>query len=381
MKTAYFDCFSGISGNMILGALIDAGLDLNELKKKLRGLQLTAYGLQLKKIKKNGIAASYFDVAYKEKHHEHRNLRDIVSIINKSKISPSVKTKSVEIFTRLARAEAKIHGISVNKIHFHEVGAVDAIVDIVGAVCALEIMGIEEIYCSPLPVSRGYVNCAHGILPVPAPATAELTKNVPAYNSIVEGELVTPTGAAIITTLAKGFGSFPEMKTGSVGYGAGKADLDQPNVLRVFIGETPDKKTRDEIYSIETNIDDMNPQIFDDVSERLFSNSALDVYMTNIIMKKGRPGILLTVLCKENDIKTLSDIILAHTTSLGVRITKYQRSILDRTTKTIETKYGKIRVKAGILNGKTVNIQPEYEDCKKAAKKYGVSLKEVFKAC
>ncbi len=381
MKTIYFDCFSGISGNMILGALLDAGLNFNELKKKLKSLKLTAYSLQLEKVKKNGIAASYFEVQTSGRSSQHRNLSNIVSLINKSKLSASIKTKSIDIFTRLAKAEAKIHGVSIDKIHFHEVGAVDAIIDIVGAVCALEIMGIEEIYCSPLPVSRGYINCAHGILPVPAPATAELIKGIPVYGSRIYGELVTPTGAAIITSLAKSFGDCPEIKISAVGYGAGRMDLDQPNALRVLVGETPDKKSRETIYSIETNIDDMNPQIFEDVFEKLFSNGALDVYMTSIIMKKGRPGILLSVLARENDIKSLSDIILTNTTSLGVRITKYQRRILDRTTKTIGTKYGKIRVKIASLNGKTINIQPEYEECKKAAKKYGVPVKEVLKAC
>ena len=378
MKTIYFDCFSGISGNMILGALLDAGLNFNELKKKLKSLKLTAYSLQLEKVKKNGIAASYFEVQTSGRSSQHRNLSNIVSLINKSKLSASIKTKSIDIFTRLAKAEAKIHGVSVDKIHFHEVGAVDAIIDIVGAVCALEIMGIEEIYCSPLPVSRGYINCAHGILPVPAPATAELIKGIPVYGSRIYGELVTPTGAAIITSLAKSFGDCPEIKISAVGYGAGRMDLDQPNALRVLVGETPDKKSRETIYSIETNIDDMNPQIFDNVFEKLFSNGALDVYMTSIIMKKGRPGILLSVLAKENDIKSLSDIILTNTTSLGVRITKHQRRILDRTTKTIGTKYGKVRVKIGVLNGKTVNIQPEYEDCKKLSRKHAVPIKTIM---
>jgi len=378
MKTAYFDCFSGISGNMVLGALLDAGLNFNELKKKLKGLRLTAYGLRLKKIKKNGIAASYFEVQTSGRSSQHRGLSNIISLIKKSRLSSSVKEKSIEIFTRLAKAEAKIHGVSINKIHFHEVGAVDAIVDIVGAVCALEIMGIEEIYCSPLPVSRGYINCAHGILPVPAPATAELIKNIPTYNSDIEGELVTPTGAAIITALAKEFGTFPEMRIKAIGYGAGTIDLVQPNVLRVFIGETSDKNNAEDIYSIETNIDDMNPQIYEDVFEKLFEKGALDVYMTNITMKKGRPGILLTALSKKTNIEALSNIILTHTTALGVRITKFQRRILDRTTGTIHTKYGKIRVKIGIHDGKAVNIQPEYEDCRKAAKKHGIPLKTIM---
>lgn len=380
MKTAYFDCFSGISGNMVLGALLDAGLNFNELKKKLKGLRLTAYGLRLKKTKKNGIASSYFEVEVKAglDRPQHRGLNSITALIKKSSLSSSVKTKSIDIFTRLAKAEAKIHGVSINKIHFHEVGAVDAIVDIVGAVCALEIMEIEEIYCSPLPVSRGYINCAHGILPVPAPATAELIKNLPTYNSNFEGELVTPTGAAIITALAKEFGPFPEMRIKSIGYGAGKADLDQPNALRVFIGETSDKNNAEDIFSIETNIDDMNPQIYEDVFEKLFEKGALDVYMTNITMKKGRPGILLTALSKKTDIEALSNIILTHTTALGIRIARFQRHILDRTTETIDTKYGKIRVKIGIRDGKPVNIQPEYEDCRKAAKKHGVPLKNIM---
>ncbi len=380
MKTAYFDCFSGISGNMILGALLDSGLNFNELKKNIKGLRLTGYGLQLKKIRKNGISASYFEVNVRASRDrlQHRHLDNIVSLINRSKLSASVKTKSIDIFTRLAKAEAKIHGVPINKIHFHEVGAVDAIVDIVGTVCALEIMGLEEIYCSPLPVSRGYINCAHGILPVPAPATAELIKNIPTYNSDVEGELVTPTGAAIITTIAEKFGNFTEMAIRSIGYGAGKTDLDQPNVLRVFIGETSDKKNAEDIYSIETNIDDMNPQIYEDVFEKLFEKGALDVYMTNIIMKKGRPGILLTALSKKTDIEALSDIILTHTTALGVRIARFQRRILDRSTGTINTKYGKIRVKTGIRDGKAVNIQPEYEDCRSAAKKHGIPLKNIM---
>jgi len=380
MKTAYFDCFSGISGNMVLGALLDAGLNFNELKKKLKGLRLTAYGLRLNKTKKNGITASYFEVEVKtgRERPKHRGLNNIISLIKKSRLSSSVRTKSIDIFTRLAKAEAKIHGIPVNKVHFHEVGAVDSIIDIVGAVCALEIMGIEEIYCSPLPISRGYIQCAHSILPVPAPATAELIKNVPTYHSDVDGELVTPTGAAIITALAKEFGPFPEMRIKSIGYGAGRIDLDQPNVLRVFIGETADKNNTEDIYSIETNIDDMNPQIYEDVFEKLFEKGALDVYMTNIIMKKGRPGILLTALSKKTDIEALSDIILTHTTALGVRIARFQRHILDRTIETIDTKYGKIRVKIGIRDGKPVNIQPEYEDCRSAAKKHGVPLKNIM---
>lgn len=386
MKTAYFDCFSGISGNMILGALLDAGLSFNVLKKQLSKLRIKNYKLQITKTKKNGIAASYFEVHAphaSEVHaphaeHQHRSLTNIISLINKSKLSSSVKEKSIGIFTRLAKAEAKIHGVSVNKIHFHEVGAVDAIVDIVGAVCALEIMGIEEIYCSPLPVSRGYINCAHGILPVPAPATAELIKGIPVYGSRICGELVTPTGSAIITTLAKSFGDCPEMKIRSIGYGAGKIDLDQPNALRVLIGETSENMNKETIYSVETNIDDMNPQIFEDVFESLFSNGALDVYMTSIIMKKGRPGILLTALCKEKDINTLSEIILRHTTSLGVRITKHSRIVADREIKTVKTKYGNMRFKIAKLSGKTVNIRPEYEYCKKASKKYGVPIKTIM---
>jgi pyridinium-3,5-bisthiocarboxylic acid mononucleotide nickel chelatase len=378
MKTAYFDCFSGISGNMILGALLDAGLNLNKLKKKLSGLQLKAYSLKLVKTRKNGIAASYFEVHAPHAQHQHRSLKDIISLINKSKLSSYVKEESIEIFTRLAKAEAMIHGVSVNKIHFHEVGAVDAIIDIVGAVCALEIMGIEEVYCSPLPVSRGYINCAHGILPVPAPATAELIKGVPVYGSRIQGELVTPTGAAIITSLAKNFGDCPEMKIASVGYGAGKIDLDQPNALRVLIGETADKKNEETIYSIETNIDDMNPQIYEDVFERLYEKGAIDVYMTNTMMKKGRPGILLTVLSKEKDVPALSGIILGHTTSLGVRVTKHRRIISGREIKTIKTKYGSIRCKIAKHGGKIINVQPEYTDCKNASRKYAAPIKTIM---
>ncbi|MCX5749115.1 MAG: nickel pincer cofactor biosynthesis protein LarC [Candidatus Saganbacteria bacterium] len=378
MKIAYFDCFSGISGNMILGALIDAGLNLNELEKQLKSLRLTGYRLQLKKTKKNGISAAYFDVNG-GKDQPHRNLDDIKRIINGSKLSKEVKKRSVGIFTRLAKAEAKVHGTNTDNIHFHEVGAIDAIIDIVGCAVALEMMGIREVYSSPLPLSRGFVKTSHGKLPVPAPATIELLKGIPVYDTGIKGELVTPTGAAVITSIASSFGLLPAMDIGAVGYGAGKYDYGHPNVLRVMIGEKARQPGKETVFLIETNIDDMNPQFYDHVIERLLKAKALDVWLENIQMKKNRPGIKLSVLLNKKDLDPISRIILSETTTLGFRIREVARMTVERKFKTIKTKYGNIRVKVSSFKDFPKKTSPEYEDCKKAAKKFNVPLKEVFK--
>ncbi len=389
MRTAYFDCFSGACGNMILGALVDAGLSIKKLKAELKKLKLSGYDITARKISKNGISCTYLDVKIKpvraihelplHKHHPHRNLRDITRLITRSKLSRSVKERSVAVFTRLAKAEAKVHGTSIYKIHFHEVGAVDAIVDIVGSVVGLELLKIEKVYCSPLPLSRGFVDCSHGRLPVPAPATMELLKGIPLYKIDVDKELVTPTGAAILTSLADSFGNMPDMMVSKIGYGAGKAELEHPNTLRMMIGETSDTKAADKVISVETNIDDMNPQIYNYLFERLFAAGALDAYISHIQMKKNRPGILLTVISSKKDLQKVLDILFRETTTIGVRMREYDRKCLERKVFSIKTKYGNLKAKASFLNNQAVNIQPEYEDCRLAAIKNKVPLKIVMK--
>ncbi len=383
MKIVYFDCFSGISGDMIIGALIDLGLDFKYLEKELKKLKLRNCRIEAKKIIKNGISATKFNVIEKysrKDHHEERNLKEVNKIIDKSKLDKRTKNTIKKIFYKIAVAEAKVHKTSINKINFHEIGAIDTIVDIAGAVIGLGKLGIEKIYCSKLNVGTGFVEFSHGKFPVPAPATAEILKNVPIYHNNIKFELVTPTGAAIITTLAEKFGEMPAMKVEKIGYGAGAKDLPQPNVLRVFLGESDNnsEKSDDKIMVMETNIDSMNPEIFPYVVERLMKNGALDAYTMHIEMKKGRIGIKITALCDKNNVDKLSKIIFDETTTLGIRIFPAGRKKLEREIKTIQTKYGKVRFKISKLNGKVKNITPEYEDCVKIAKKYKIPLRRVY---
>ena len=378
MKTAYFDCFSGISGDMIIGALLDLGLDFNFLKNELKKLDLKNYEIKSRKIIKNRIASTKFDVIIKHEHnHEERNLKEINKIIKKSKLDNETKTVIKKIFLKIANAEAKIHNKPVDKIHFHEIGAIDTIIDIAGAVIGLKKLGIEKVCCSKLNVGTGFVEFSHGKWPVPAPATAEILKNVPVYNNNAEAELVTPTGAAIITTFAEKFGEMPLVKIEKIGYGAGTKDLEQPNVLRVFLGEM-ENNGNETINIIETNIDNMNPEIYPYVIDRLMENDALDAYLTNIIMKKGRPAIKLTVLCEVENTDKLCNIIFDETTTLGVRIFPAAKKKLDREVKTIKTKYGNIRVKISKLDNEVKNIMPEYDDCVKIAKSKKIPLKKVY---
>ena len=381
MKMLYFDCFSGISGDMIIGAFIDLGLDTDFLKKELKKLNLKNYKIEAKKIVKGGISATKFDIVEVHKHnHEERNLRVINKIIDNSKFDNETKTTIKKIFLKIAAAEAKIHNKPVNKVHFHEIGAVDTIIDVAGAVIGFKKLNIDKIYCSKLNVGTGFVEFSHGKFPVPAPATAEILKNVPVYHNDTEAELVTPTGAAIITALAESFGEMPSMKVEKICYGAGTKDLGQPNVLRVFVGEIVDNEIDEieKINVIETNIDNMNPEIYPYVVEKLIADGALDAYLTDIIMKKGRPAVKLSVLAKTKDADKLCRIIFDETTTLGVRIFSADKLMLNREIKTVNTKYGKIKVKISKLNGEIKNIMPEYEDCKRIAEKHEIALKEVF---
>ena len=379
MKTAYFDCFSGISGDMIIGALIDLGLDVNFLKKELEKFNLKEYRIEAKKIIKSGISATKFDVIENHKHHNHteRNLKEINKLIDNSRLDNETKDLIKKIFNKIAVAESRIHNKPINEIHFHEIGAIDTIIDVAGAVIGLRKLGINKIYCSKLNVGTGFVEFSHGKFPVPAPATAEILKNVPIYNNDTEAELVTPTGAAIITTLAEEFGGMPSMKVEKIGYGAGSKNLEQPNVLRVFLGEIGNNEN-EAINIIETNIDNMNPEIYPYVIDKLMENGALDAYLTNIIMKKGRPAIKLTALSEVKNTDKLIDIIFDETTTLGVRIYQATRKKLEREIKTIKTKYGNARVKISKLNNVVKNIMPEYEDCIRIAKKYKIPLKKVY---
>jgi len=379
MKIAYFDCFSGISGDMILGALVDAGLDIDYLKKEFEKLNISGYDITTRKVEKNHICGTKVDITVKEKQ-RHRNLENINKIIDESTLDVEVKRLSKRIFLKLAEAESKVHGVDIDKIHFHEVGAIDSILDVVGTLIGLEKLNVKKIYSSHLPVGRGFVKCAHGVIPLPAPATAELIKGVPVYSRNVDGELVTPTGAAIITTLAEDFGKMPLMKIEKIGYGAGKSDFEQPNLLRVFIGELLDESNcaTDVTNVIETNIDDMNPECYGYLAQKLFKFGALDVFFTNIWMKKNRPAVKLSVICHPEKTERLTNIIFDETTTLGVRIYKTNRRKLHVEKKRIKTKYGKVTVKIGKLNDKIKTVSPEYEDCKKIAEKNDIPLKEVY---
>ena len=363
---------------MIIGALIDLGLDFNFLKKELKKLKLKDYEIIAEKIVKNGISSTKFDVVIGNHHHEERNLKEINKIIDNSNLDKEIKAQIKKIFLVIAKAESKIHKKPINKIHFHEIGAIDTIVDVAGAVIGFKKLGIEKIYCSRLNVGTGFVEFSHGKFPIPAPATAEILKSVQIYNNNVEAELVTPTGAAIITSLAEKFGDMPVMKIERIGYGAGSKELEQPNVLRVFLGEGV--KNNDEIINIiDTNIDNMNPEFYPYIIDKLMEAGALDCYLTNIIMKKGRPAIKLTVLAEIKDTDRLCNIIFDETTTLGLRIFEVSRKKLEREIKTIKTRYGNVRVKVSRLNNEIKNVSPEYKDCVRIAKSRKIPLKKVYK--
>lgn len=383
MKLAYFDCFSGISGDMTLGALLDAGCPLETMRAGLQGLHVPGWTLSAEKVWKNGMAATYAKVTTEDQS-KHRSLSAILEILEKSNLSVAVKQNSSAIFRKLGEAEATVHDVPIEKIHFHEVGAVDAIVDIVGACIGFEALGIERFACSALNVGGGTAKMAHGILPVPAPATAKLLQDKPTYSNGVQKELVTPTGAAIVATLCDQFGPQPAMSVSAIGYGAGAADLEgQPNVVRIMIGEAAGKAVPafdEEISVIEANLDDMNPQIYGYFLEKALAAGALDVYTTPVQMKKSRPGTLLTLLCKPQDAMALTSLIFAETTTFGVRTYAAHRRVLPREWVTVHTQFGDVRMKVARLNGHIRHAAPEFEDCKKLAEEKHVPLHQVMDA-
>jgi uncharacterized protein (TIGR00299 family) protein len=443
LRIAYLDCFSGISGDMFLGALIDTGVSPGIFEQTVAALGIGAR-LQISRVNRSGITATKVDVIAPDQHspygsdipvrqnqevhsqkhshphshshehthsheheHEHhhkheehhesehahvhhhgRGLVEIREIINKADISDSAKRTAIRIFEKLGAAESKIHDVPVEKIHFHEVGAIDALVDITCAAVGAEVLGVDEIVCSPLNVGGGTVNCAHGTFPVPAPATVELLSGAPVYSSGIEAELVTPTGAAIVQTIASRFGPFPPIRIEKAGYGAGTRDVpNHANVLRITVGESqvqagegarPTQLLQETISVLEANLDDLNPQVFGYVMHRLLEAGALDVFGTPVQMKKNRPGTLLTVLAKPEDVDKLAHIVFAETTTLGVRHREEQRQALARKWETVTTRFGDVRMKIGSMNGTINSYAPEYEDCRRIATEQRVPLKAVM---
>jgi len=377
MRVAYFNCFSGISGDMVLAALVDLGWSVKELERELDKLDLSGYQVEAKKVAKKGITSTQIEIRIEEDKKE-RKLKDILSILDESKLEKKIKERSRAIFIRLASVEAKIHGKSPQKIHFHELGGLDTIIDVVGAVAGMKYLGIEKMYSSSLPLGKGFVKCSHGTLPVPAPATLELLKGVPVYGSNIEAELVTPTGAAIISTLAENFGQMPPMKIDNIGYGAGQRDLPIPNLLRVSLGVLKNVYEEDVVSLIQTNIDDMNPEFYEHIIDRLFDEGALDVFLTSIQMKRTRPATMLSVITDEEKIERMLEVIFDETTTLGVRISKIKRRKLNRESRKVVTKYGKIEVKIGKLDGIVKNVSPSYEECRKIATRLNIPLKKVY---
>ncbi len=385
-RVLYFDCFSGISGDMTLGALIDAGLPLDDLKAALGSLALGDVEVRAEKVLRAGVSATKFSV---HEHgpspndpdhatHPHRHLPKIFKMIDTSSLTPQARDRAKAMFQRLGEAEAAIHQMPVEKVHLHEVGALDSIIDIVGAVFAMEWAGAHRIVCSPLNVGGGMVNSAHGVFPVPAPATLALLGNAPIYGGEIKNEMVTPTGALIATTYATSFGPIPQMTIDRVGYGAGDRDNPStPNVLRVLIGEESAAAVGHRVAVIECEIDDMNPQIFGAAMERLYAAGALEVFYVSVQMKKNRPGTLLTVVAPPEARAQLADVIFRETTTIGIRHSEVERECLRREIVSVETPLGAVRFKIAYRDGRAINAVPEFDDCARLAAAHNVSVKEV----
>jgi uncharacterized protein (TIGR00299 family) protein len=396
MKVLYLDCIGGISGDMTIGALLDLGLDLKTLRCELAKLKLDEFEISARRDQRQAITGMKFDVHVHEHHHEHghghhhehehhgRSFREIKQLIESSTLADDVQRHAVGAFRRLAEAEGKIHGMAPEKVHFHEVGAVDSIVDFVGACIGLRELGVEKVVASaPLRTGFGFVDCAHGRFPVPGPATVELLKGVAIYAGDEEAELITPTGAALLREFATEFGPMPAMTVQAIGYGLGTRNLPKtPNVLRAVLGETSngDTKQADRIVVLETNLDDVSPQVLGDVMERALAAGALDVFHTPIQMKKNRPGVMLSVLCAPEDAERLSRLLLTDTTAFGVRRTEAQRLKLEREVVAVKTAFGAVEVKLGRLDGKVVSASPEFESCKRAAAKAKAPVRRVITA-
>ena len=409
MRIAYFDCFSGISGDMVLGAILDAGLELDRFNGEIAKLGLSDVAIERATTSRHAIAATcawvragdtaveadhehHLELPHAHQHHEHQHrehqhhehqhhqLKDITDRIANSDLGDTVKERAIRIFERLAAAEAEVHGAAVDEVHLHEVGATDALVDIVGAVAGLALLGIDEVYSSPLRFGTGFTRCAHGRYPVPVPGVLALCRDVPTEQTEIRAELVTPTGAAIITTLAESFGPQPAFRQQAVGYGAGSRDLEAvPNVLRLRIGERESAGAGERLVLVEANIDDMNPEVYGYIFDQLLAAGAREVYATPVLMKKGRPGHVLSVLAAAPDLNALTTIVLRETTTLGLRHYPVERQVLDREIRPVATPYGEIRVKFSHLDGRR-RAAPEYEDCARLARQHQVPLLSVYEA-
>jgi uncharacterized protein (TIGR00299 family) protein len=395
MKTLFFDCFAGASGNMILGALVALGVEREKLVEQINLLDISDFEIEFSNVDRSGISAVHAFVKVPHEH-AHRHLHTIEKIIRDSRLSEKIKQRAIAIFTKLAEAEAKIHGIDVQKVHFHEVGAMDAIIDVVGACIGFEMLGIERFACSKIHVGSGFAQMAHGKFPIPPPAVAELLKGAPIYSTEIEGELITPTGAAIITTVCSEFGQIPEMRVEKTAYGAGTREYKGfPNVLRLILGDTEDElritnyelrdnsdhrpPTTDNLLLIETNIDDLSPQILGFVMERAFELGVLDCWFTPIQMKKNRPATMISILCEQAKREVFTGLLYTETTTLGVRIREIERDCLPREIVKIETEFGEIDVKIARYKGKIVNAKPEYEQIREIAVKFNTSFQEIEK--
>jgi uncharacterized protein (TIGR00299 family) protein len=387
MKLLYLDCFAGISGDMLLGALLDLGVSEDLLRKELAKLHLHGYRIETRRVTKQNIAATKFECIVEHKDRHHRGYSDIAAMIYHSTLPDGVKQRATNVFHLLGTAEAKIHGVALEEVHFHEIGAVDSIVDIVGVCVALKALGVRTVQAAPPPLGSGFVETAHGRFPVPAPATLELLRGVPTQSSPEHCELVTPTGAALLVEFGTKFGLMPALTVEKIGYGAGARDLEKtPNVLRAVLGmratrtstSSGSNEETDTVAVIETNIDDMNPQLFGDVMERLLAAGALDVFLTPVQMKKNRPGTLLTVLCEPAEVDRVAELLLTHTTSFGIRVHEAHRRKLARELVNVPTRFGDIEVKLGRLGDRLVARSPEYESCRRAAARHNVAVKDVY---
>jgi len=384
MRTLYFDCFAGVSGNMILGGLLALGVDRVELERQLKTLAPTQFELETTSVDRSGIAATHVRVLVPDEK-KHRHLSDIEKIIDGSAVSDRVKDRSKLIFQRLAEAEAKVHGIDVGRVHFHEVGAMDAIVDIVGVCIGFEMLGVERFACSKIHVGSGFVEMAHGKYPVPPPAVAELLTGFSFYSTEITGELATPTGVAIVTSLCETDERSPEMKVERTGYGAGTREYENfPNALRLMLGETADireaGKLTDRLTLLETNLDDLSPQVLGFVMERAFELGALDCWFTPIQMKKNRPAVMLSVLCEPAKQAVLAELIYTETSTLGIRVRQVERECLEREIVAVQTEFGPIDIKIATLDGRVVNAMPEYDQVRRAALQHGVAFRIVREA-
>jgi len=376
MRILYYDCFSGISGDMNLAAMLDSGVPEKYLKEQLSKLKVSNYNIIVEKNQINGIGGTKVTVKLTEEDKKHRNLYQIKEIINNSDLNKNVRNKSIQIFEKLALAEAHIHQTTTEKIYFHEVGAIDAIVDIVGAAICVDYLKPDKIICSTIELGKGFAKCAHGIIPIPAPATLEILRNIPVSIGNQDFEATTPTGAAILAAIVDEFCDKININIEKTAYALGHKKSEKPNMLRVLLG-TYSKKPH--TYIIECNIDDMNPEFYEFISEKLFEAGASDVFYSSIFMKKNRPAIKLSVLCTEDKLEILKTIILTETTTFGLRIFKVDKTELEREFTSQQTKYGTVKIKSGFLNGKKIKSKPEYEDCKKIAIENNVPISEIYK--